>query len=86
MRTIVKYFITFEFTSRQELHHEVEVGGVLEAVEHLDHPLMVRLHQDVPLRPHVLERTKKQIFKRVWRVSGCKLGIMESWFLNNVMI
>ena len=53
MRTIVKYFITFEFTSRQELHHEVEVGGVLEAVEHLDHPGVVHLHQDVPLRPHV---------------------------------
>ncbi len=40
-------------TSRKELHDEVEVDGVLEGVEHLDHPLMVRLHQDVPLSPHV---------------------------------
>lgn len=34
-------------TSRQELHDEVKVPLILEAVEHLDHPGAVRLHQDV---------------------------------------
>ncbi len=38
-------------TSRQELHDEVEVPLVLEAVEHLDHPGAVRLHQNIPLCP-----------------------------------
>lgn len=40
-------------TSRQELHDEVEVPLVLEAVEHLNNPGAVCLHQDVPLRPDV---------------------------------
>ena len=40
-------------TSWQELHDEVEVGRVLEAVVHLDDPLVVGLHQDVPLSPPV---------------------------------
>lgn len=31
-------------TSRQELHDEVEVPLVLEAVKHLDHPGAVCLH------------------------------------------
>jgi len=38
-------------TSRQELHDEVEVPLVLEAVEHLDHPGAVRLHQNISLCP-----------------------------------
>lgn len=38
-------------TSRQELHNEVEVPLVLEAVEHFDHPGAVRLHQNIPLCP-----------------------------------
>ena len=37
----------------QELHDQVEGVRVLEGVEHLDHPGVVHLHQDVPLRPHV---------------------------------
>ena len=41
------------FTSWQELHDEVKVCRVLEAVVHLHHPLVVGLHQDVPLSPHV---------------------------------
>ena len=40
-------------TSGEEFHNEVEVDGVLEGVEHLDHPLVVRLHQNIPLSPHV---------------------------------
>merc|ERR1719228_2608543 len=36
-------------TSWQKLHNEVKIGRILETVEHLDDPLMVRLHQDVPL-------------------------------------
>ena len=44
---------TAALTPWEELHDEVEVGRVLEAVVHLDHPLVVRLHQDVPLSPHV---------------------------------
>lgn len=36
-------------TSWKELHDEVEVHLVLEAVEHFDDPQTVRLHQDVPL-------------------------------------
>lgn len=40
-------------TSGQELHDEVKVPLILEAVEHLHHPGAVRLHQDVALRPNV---------------------------------
>ena len=49
-------------TSGQELHDEVEVHLVLEAVEHLHHPQAVRLHQDVPLSPDVthLKQSVKQ--------------------------
>ena len=42
---------SYAHTSRQELHDEVEVDGVLEGVVHLHHPGVVRLHQDVPLCP-----------------------------------
>ncbi len=38
-------------TSRQELHDEIQVSLVLEAVEHLDHPGTICLHQDIPLCP-----------------------------------
>ena len=50
-------------TSRQELHDEVEVEGVLKRVVHLDHPLMVGLHQYVPLRPHMghLSHTRAKV-------------------------
>ena len=40
-------------TSRQELHDEVEVDGVLEGVEHLHYPRVVGLHEDVALGAHV---------------------------------
>lgn len=42
-------------TSRKKLHDEVQVHLVLEAVEHLDHPQAVCLHQDVPLSTNVTD-------------------------------
>ena len=42
-----------QVTPGEELHHEVEVERILKAEKHLDHPLMVRLHEDVPFSPHV---------------------------------
>lgn len=45
-------------TSWQEFHDEVEVHLILEAVEHLDYPQTVCLHQDVPLSTDVTDLTK----------------------------
>lgn len=47
-------------TSRQKLHDEVEVPLVLEAVEHLDHPSAVCLHQYVPLCPDVSDLQEEE--------------------------
>lgn len=48
-------------TSWQELHDEVEVQLVLEAVEHLDDPQAVGLHQDVSLRSDVAHLTSDRV-------------------------
>lgn len=50
-------------TSRQELHDEVEVHLILEAVEHFNHPQAVCLHQDIPLSTdmtHLSDRVTQQ--------------------------
>lgn len=46
-------------TSRKELHYEVEVHLILEAVEHLDHPQAVCLDQDVPLSTNMTNLANK---------------------------
>lgn len=40
-------------TSRQEFHDEVEIGAVLEGIEHLHHPFMRGLYQNIPFCSHV---------------------------------
>ncbi len=42
-----------QVASGQELHDEIEVDNVLEAVVHLDHPRVIGFDQDVTLRSNM---------------------------------
>lgn len=48
-------------TSRQELHDEVQVHLILEAVEHFDHPQAICLYQNVPLSTDMTNLTNTQV-------------------------
>lgn len=37
----------------QKLHYQIEINRILEAIVHFHYPLVVGLHQDVPLGAHV---------------------------------
>lgn len=64
-------------TSRQELHNEVEVPLVLEAVEHLDHPGAIRLHQNIPLCPDVSNLQRHQRKTRTLRIQAGRRGSFD---------
>ena len=50
-------------TSRQELHDEVEVHLILEAVEHLDNPQTVCLYQNIALSTNMTNLTDRDNHK-----------------------
>lgn len=59
-------------TSRQELHDEVQVPLVLEAVEHLDHPGTIRLHQNIPLCSDVSNLQRHQRKSKILRIQAAE--------------
>lgn len=53
--------ITNSITSRQELHDEIKIESILEAVIHFDDPKMISLNQNVSLSTHMCNLMLKRM-------------------------
>lgn len=63
-------FCTSVLTSRQKLHDEIQIAFILKAVEHLNYPGAISLHQDISLGPDMSHLPQGDIQVRRDIISG----------------